>query len=195
MAPQVYTREQRINAMRAAGWPDEVIPIGVAVSLAESWNGTGINNNPPTEYSVGPWQINLLAHPNVSESQAQDLNYSSQYALQLWQRQGFQPWGAYTNGSYLKYLEPTMVETPSGSTATSPAAVKPPVGSSGGGSPALPNTQTTTTAGVSAPSAFGFTFPTVDLGPIKLDTSGAFKVALSIGALFLVFKGLSHIAE
>lgn len=102
--------------MRAAGWPEMLIPLGVAVSLSE-WGGTGsgINNTAypdkpyyhekgatdSPEYSAGPWQINLLAHPEVSVEQAMDLNYSTKFALDLSHGgHDFTPWGAFTNGSW-----------------------------------------------------------------------------------------------
>lgn len=192
MADQVYTREQRIAAMQAAGWPAEAIPIGVAVSLAESWSGNGINNNPPIEYSVGPWQINLLAHPDVSETQAQDLNWSTAYALKLYQAHGFQPWGAFTNGSYLKYFDGSS--SVSGPAPVLSAGDAPSSGGSGTNNAAvLPKSDTTNAV---EKSVTNFDFPKIDLGPIKgVDTSPLFKLAISIGALFLLFLGIKLVAE
>lgn len=94
--------------MRGAGFPESELARGYAIGMGESgWRSGALNDGTATataEYSVGPWQINLKAHPNVSEACARDLECSTQVAFGLFEKQGWQPWGAYTNGSYRAYM-------------------------------------------------------------------------------------------
>lgn len=176
--PQVFTREDRLRAIQAAGFPESEWERAVAISLAESWQGQQINNSPPWEYSVGPWQINLLAHPHVHESQAQELTFSTQYAYSLWQERGWQPWGAFTDSRYLDFLNSPSVLDTGGNTLDA-------------GVTATPSKVAGETAGL-----IRFEFPQwqVDLGLIRgnIDSSPLFKVAITIGALFLIFKGVER---
>lgn len=88
-----------VAAAIRAGFPPDAAQTAGHIAQAESGGRTeATNNNPPVEYSVGPWQINLLAHPNVTEECARDLDCAARYAYSLWQNQGFQPWSVYTQG-------------------------------------------------------------------------------------------------
>lgn len=101
-----YTRDEIASAMRGAGFPDPEVRTGIGIVLAESLGrAEATNDTPGREYSVGPWQINLLAHPDVSESCARDLVCSTQVAFRLWRDQGWGPWGAFTSGSYRRFVE------------------------------------------------------------------------------------------
>jgi hypothetical protein len=96
-----YTQQQIAAAMRKAGFPKSAIPIGTAVVMAES-GGQSIKSSVDPN-SWGPWQINLDAH-NISREQANNLQSATNYAYQLYQQQGWQPWSAYTSGAYQKFL-------------------------------------------------------------------------------------------
>lgn len=86
-----------------AGWaPAEVI---AAIAMGESGGDDQATANTSREFSVGVYQINLMAHPEVKEADARDLNASSVIAYRL-SNQGtnFLPWTIYKNGSYLHFL-------------------------------------------------------------------------------------------
>jgi hypothetical protein len=109
-APSRHSRGQIAEAMRRAGFPEHEIAVGVAIVLAESSGRADATNDgsatKSAEYSVGPWQINLRAHGSrITEATARDLQAATNYAFQLWRASGWNPWGAYTDGSYLRHLE------------------------------------------------------------------------------------------
>lgn len=66
------------------------------------------NYNPATrDNSYGVFQINLygsLANSRPPANQLLDYKFNIKYAYEMWRNQGWQPWGAYTNGSYLKHM-------------------------------------------------------------------------------------------
>lgn len=102
---QKLSQAQMQSALRAAGWPDSLIVTMGAIGQAESSGWTGaVNDNRPREYSVGVWQINLLAHPQYSEAQMNDPAQNAAAALAVYQVQGLRAWGPYITGVYKKYL-------------------------------------------------------------------------------------------
>ncbi len=85
-------------ALAQAGWPEWAIPIMVRVAYAESGCRREATARSPLEYSVGPFQINLLAHPGVSEECARDPFCAARYALQLARSpRGLCHWTAFRN--------------------------------------------------------------------------------------------------
>jgi Lysozyme like domain len=107
-----YSREERLAAIKAAGFPDPLTAL--AVSLAEFGDNRDINTqsqsdslyaNGAREQSFGPWQIHLPAHQDVSQSCAMDLTCSTQAAYAI-SKGGtdFGPWSAFTSGSYARFL-------------------------------------------------------------------------------------------
>ena len=100
-----YSQAQIAAMLALAGWPADLIPTMAAVVMAESSGYVGALNSTAREYSVGLAQINLRAHTDITEAQARDPLTNLRYALRLYrQAGGFSPWGAYTNGSYRRYL-------------------------------------------------------------------------------------------
>lgn len=95
------------SLLRQAGWPENLIVTMAAIGMAESGGrecviGTLANN----EYSVGIWQINInpaLKRP-WTKTQLCDPLFNARVAFQIYGQQGLKAWGAYTNGSYRKYL-------------------------------------------------------------------------------------------
>lgn len=58
------------------------------------------------EYSVGPWQIDLLVHTDIAEATARDYDQAAAYVHELSQGgTDFTPWATYTGGEYRTYLE------------------------------------------------------------------------------------------
>lgn len=101
----VHSRSELAAAILEAGFPPSEIERALAIIAAESGGDPGATNDTPgQEYSVGPWQINLMAHPQVGEACARDLECSTRYAYSLFSTQGWQPWGAYTSGAYKEHL-------------------------------------------------------------------------------------------
>jgi len=93
------------------GMDDHNATIGAAIGMGESSGDTGALN-PNNEHSVGLWQHNRdtgedrHAFYGISDwSELNDPVVNARATYRLWKRQGgWTPWGAYTNGSYKKYL-------------------------------------------------------------------------------------------
>lgn len=87
------------------------IRIATAVMMAESRGDTNaLNNNPGTgDYSVGCFQVNIYGRNALnrpSEAQLRDPVVNVAFAYNLWRSTSWaQSWGAYSNGSYLRYLK------------------------------------------------------------------------------------------
>jgi Lysozyme like domain len=88
----------------SAGCPSSQIPNAVAIAMGES-SGNTAAHNPSGEDSWGLWQINRRAHPEYAVSTLTDPagNAAAMMAISGG-CQNWQPWGAFTNGSYRKYL-------------------------------------------------------------------------------------------
>lgn len=97
--------QQVADALRQAGWPELMVPVMVAVARAESGCRREATARTSREYSVGPFQINLQAHPWVGEECARDYLCAARAALQIAQG-GYDltPWTAYRSGRYLQFL-------------------------------------------------------------------------------------------
>lgn len=95
---------QVYQALLARGAPPFVARILTAIAWAESGcRPSATRRCPPDclpgqqpEYSVGPFQINLFAHPDVSERCARDPWCAAGYALKL----PLDAWTAYRTGKY-----------------------------------------------------------------------------------------------
>jgi hypothetical protein len=108
MYDRTYAPGEIADALRKAGAPADAVRRWVAIALAESGGRAMATNESPVETSLGPWQINLKAHPGVSVECARDLACATAEAKRI--SKGFTdagPWGAFTNGSYRKYLDRT----------------------------------------------------------------------------------------
>jgi hypothetical protein len=93
------------KALRAAGFDPQGVNTMVAIGKAESGLRSNATLSTSREYSVGPFQINLKAHPNVSEEAARDPYQASAYAYQLsGGGKNYSPWTTYTSGKYKRYL-------------------------------------------------------------------------------------------
>ncbi len=104
-----FSPSQIAAAMRKAGFPEEEIPTGVAIVMAES-GGKAIKSNVDPN-SWGPWQINLDAHKDISRTQANSLQSATNYAKKLYDASGWGPWTAYTLGTYRQYLNGQSPQT------------------------------------------------------------------------------------
>ena len=110
---QTFTQSQMKQLLIDQGMDDANATIGAAVGMGES-SGESWRLNPNTdhEYSLGLWQHNRdtgedrHAFYGIKDwSELKDPQINARATYRLWKRQGgWTPWGAYTNGSYKKFL-------------------------------------------------------------------------------------------
>jgi len=110
---QMFTQPQMKQLLLDQGMDDYNATIGAAVGMGES-SGRAWVLNPDTanEHSLGLWQHNddtgedrrgFYGIKDWSELKDPVINARATY--RLWKRQGgWEPWGAYTNGSYKQFL-------------------------------------------------------------------------------------------
>jgi Lysozyme like domain len=151
----VYVYAELAGLWIEAGGPGADAATAAAIAEAESGgDSTKIDNtaypnlpgyHPPgkhatPEYSIGLWQINLLAHPQYTVSQMLDPLENARAAVAI-SKDGtdFGPWTTYIHGTYHKYLQANF-------TPQSPGATGGGVTSSGGLSDALAASVTATGA-------------------------------------------------
>ena len=101
--------------LRQAGWPENLISTMGAVAMAESGGNAGVvNDNRGTgDLSYGLLQINMIdelgpdrmrRYGVKSYDDLKDPLTNLRVALQIYREQGIGAWGAYTNGSYRRFL-------------------------------------------------------------------------------------------
>ena len=104
----------------AAGGSPDADAVAAAVALAESGGDpTRIDNTAyparpgyhkpaagaQPEYSVGIWQVNMLAHPSYTEAALLTPTGNAKAAIAIsGNGKDWQPWSTYTSGAYLKFL-------------------------------------------------------------------------------------------
>ena len=102
-ATQTVTPSQMAAALRRAGFPIVVIPVMIAIGLAESGgnvHATHANNNGTIDYGV--WQVNSVHGFNPDTLLTLDGNASA--AKAVYDKQGLHAWSTYNSGSYRKFL-------------------------------------------------------------------------------------------
>ena len=112
---RTLSTQQIAQGLRNAGFAEDVIPTMTAVTMAES-GGNPYAHNPNAgtgDNSYGLLQINMLGGMGPerrrslglsSDDQLFDPDTNFKAAKQIYDQQGIGAWGAYTNGSYKKYL-------------------------------------------------------------------------------------------
>lgn len=101
------TRDEVAQYMRNAGFPESAIQTGLAVAYGESgWQSGNCNLADANGGSYGLWQINGVHFYSggTSKACAFDPQCATNYAYSLWKGQGWNPWGAYTDGRYLQFM-------------------------------------------------------------------------------------------
>ena len=111
----VLSQSQLVGLAQSVGLSSSASQIAAAIAMAESGgNTTAVNPGSATdhEYSVGLWQINLLAHPQYTVTQMYDPQQNAK-AMSVISNGGLSwgAWGTYTSGAYLKYMK-TVTATP-----------------------------------------------------------------------------------
>lgn len=125
-----YSFTDLLNANLKAGFNAAQAAILAAIGLAESGGNSLAHNqhgqtaNSLAENSYGVYQINLLAHPEVTVNQATDLQSAANEAKKLFDQAGgnFSPWSTFTSGAYLQYIPGNFPIPNPGSIATSAAS-------------------------------------------------------------------------
>lgn len=114
--PNQVSKEVMKDALLKAGFDSSKIPTMIAVGMAESsGNSKAHNTNRATgDNSYGLWQINMI--DKLGPERRKEFGISSNDALfdpyvnakaakKIYDSQGINAWGAYTNGSYKQYLQ------------------------------------------------------------------------------------------
>ncbi len=107
MACSIFTGQklsnQQIRAYaRQAGWPEVLVPLVAAVSLAESSGYTGAQNI-CGESSIGLMQVNQRAH-NYSTAVLSDPLNNLKIAYDIYKREGSAAWtNSWVRGGWKKY--------------------------------------------------------------------------------------------
>lgn len=96
------------EAVRAAGFTRDQALTMVAIAQAESGCDSAATCDSCVvgveEYSVGAFQLNLLAHPQISEAEARNIWTAAQWAYEISaQGTNFRPWTVYRTGAYRRY--------------------------------------------------------------------------------------------
>jgi hypothetical protein len=89
-----------LEAMQAAGFPDEQLATGLAIAMAESHLCQHARN--PNSSARGIWQI-LKRH--LPEQDAFDVAKATRKAKELYDGGGWRHWEVYNNGDYRNVLE------------------------------------------------------------------------------------------
>ena len=102
----------------AHGLSDQEATTFAAIGMGESRGEVGIDTvksgldvNQNNEFSVGVWQVNTQAHMDKLTRRGwtiddlRDPNKNAEIAVEIYRERGsFEPWGAFTNGSYRDFL-------------------------------------------------------------------------------------------
>lgn len=117
-----FTQSEIQGLLRSAGCPDitvntsygsvPLLAVMSAICMGESCGGCSLAINPgvgaggrrTNEYSVGLFQINTLVHKNYTVEQLKDPAINAKEAVRIYRLQGLRAWGAYSNGSYKRYM-------------------------------------------------------------------------------------------
>jgi hypothetical protein len=113
-----------MQAARAAGFTGDDLIKMTAVGMAESSGNPGaINNNPATgDLSYGAWQVNMIGGMGpqrrrqfglANNEALLDLPTNARVAKSIFDSQGINAWGAYTDGRYKQYMGQAQAVAPS----------------------------------------------------------------------------------
>lgn len=107
--PGEHLRGRRVALLcHNAGWRDEKLLIAVAIAGAESgWYPEAYHDNDDGSRDRGLFQINTV-HDWLSDADAYKAGPNTEAAYRVYKDNGysFEPWAAYTNAAYLKWIRP-----------------------------------------------------------------------------------------
>ena len=110
---KVYTKSEIAQMLRQAGFPESEIPTMTAITMAESGGRSDAFNPRGQDLSYGLAQINMinklgperrLQFGLKSNEELYDPMTNLRVAKSIYDQQGLNAWGAYTNQSYKKFL-------------------------------------------------------------------------------------------
>lgn len=117
LAGRHYSQAEVKGMLAQTGWPLNLIETMSAIVMGES-SGYACAHNTSGENSVGLGQVNLNAHHQYTQEQMCDPIQNLTACYSIYRSQGFRAWGAYTNGSYRRYLGGGGAITPAGGQGT-----------------------------------------------------------------------------
>jgi hypothetical protein len=103
--PVYATPEQMAQALRNAGFSEEMIPTMVAIGMAESGGALNVYNDYGA-WHHGPWQISGIhtGREQQENPQLYDLQANANMAKKIYDQQGLGAWEAYTVGTHQQFL-------------------------------------------------------------------------------------------
>ena len=110
---RTLSTQEIAEGLRQAGFPEQIIPTMTAVTMAESGGDPYAYNPRGRDNSYGLTQVNMRGPLGPERRQWFGLSSNDQLfdpatnfraAKAIYDRQGLGAWGAYTNGSYKKFL-------------------------------------------------------------------------------------------
>jgi hypothetical protein len=121
---RVYMQEPEIRAYIC---PKLLDKCNIFIAILKGENGThectrdnrGLNRNGSVD--IGLAQINWRPGSPYTFEQLQDCKFNLDVALSMYARRGFQPWYAYTKGSYLKHMPAVLASAKTIAEAEVPA--------------------------------------------------------------------------
>lgn len=100
--------QQLVRLAANAGWRGENVAIAAAIAKAESGGVPNRTNKVAPDYSIGLWQINMLAHGERYGTEAElmvpERNAAAAYQVFLGRNSTFTPWSVYTNNAFTRFL-------------------------------------------------------------------------------------------
>lgn len=123
-----YNVKAAYDLLKRNGATDTEARVLAAISQPESDGDPRARNPYGRDYSIGLWQINMLAHKTRfgTEEQLKDPDTNARAAIALARgKAGFRNWTTFTSGKYLKYLQPLeQLNRPETTSSTAPGAAK-----------------------------------------------------------------------
>lgn len=108
------THAALVELARAAGFPDPKLAVAIAMAesggvpnaITDTRGSVNLPHGTIAEYSIGLWQINLLAHPEYTREDMSDPQKNAAAAFKISHGgQNWRPWSTFTSGAYKRYME------------------------------------------------------------------------------------------
>lgn len=102
------TSEQLVRLAYNANFRGPAVAIAAAIAMGESSGIPNRTNKVAPDYSIGLWQINMLAHAERYGTEAElmvpERNAAAAYQIYVGRGSTFAAWSVFTNNAYLRYL-------------------------------------------------------------------------------------------
>ena len=104
----ILTPSDVISVASRAGFVGQDLRIAGAIAKAESGLNPSAKNLVSPDYSIGLWQINMLAHKETYGTEAEltnpDRNATAAFQIYTRRSSTFQAWSTYTNNAYQSHM-------------------------------------------------------------------------------------------